>query len=251
MRQRTYGPRAEAHPDRPGCTAGASERFDSLAPRRILEGYFMQHAKTFIALAVVGAFVAGCETPRQTETAVGTGTGVAAGAILGSMVGGGRGAAIGAGVGGGIGAAVGYNWGTVKDKLGIATKGSAVQVSEQQDGTLRVNVPGSVSFASGSASLERALHPTLDRIASTLNEYPETSITVVGYTDTVGSADSNMALSQRRAGAVADYLGRQGVARSRIAVESRGEAEPIADNGTEAGRAQNRRVEMLVRPLRT
>jgi outer membrane protein OmpA-like peptidoglycan-associated protein len=204
-----------------------------------------------IALAVVGVFAAGCETPRQTETAVGTGTGVAAGAILGSMAGGSKGAAIGAAVGGGIGAAVGYNWGTVKDKLGIATKGSAVQVSEQQDGTLRVNVPGSVSFASGSAALEPGLYPTLDRIASTLNEYPETSITVVGHTDTVGSTESNSALAQRRAGAVGDYLGNRGVARSRIMVDSRGESEPIADNGTEAGRAQNRRVEMLVRPLRT
>lgn len=158
---------------------------------------------------------------------------------------------MGAGIGGGLGAAVGYNWGTVKDKLGMATKGTGVQVSEQKDGSLKVNVPGSVSFASDSASLDSKLFPTLDRIASTLNEYPETTITVVGHTDSVGGAEANRALSGTRAAAVADYLGQRGVRRDRMVVDSRGELEPIADNGTEAGRAQNRRVEMLVRPMKS
>ena len=209
----------------------------------------MRNTRTLIALAVVAAVAAGCETPRQTQTAVGTGAGVATGAAIGGMLGGGRGAAIGAGVGGGIGAAVGYNWGTVKDKLGIATRDSQVQVSEQQDGSLKVNVPGSVSFASNSSTLDTRLHPTLDRIASTLNEYPQTSVTVVGYTDSVGTAQANRDLSQRRAAAVGDYLIERGVARNRIVVDSRGEEEPIASNDSEAGRAQNRRVEMLVRPM--
>jgi outer membrane protein OmpA-like peptidoglycan-associated protein len=211
----------------------------------------MRHARTLIALTMAAALTAGCETQQKTETAYGTGAGVAAGALMGAAIGGGRGAAVGAGIGGGLGAAVGYNWGTVKEKLGMATKGSAVQVSEQKDGTLKVNVPGSVSFASGSSSLDTKLFPTLDRIATTLNEYPETTITVVGYTDSVGSAESNRTLSHSRASAVADYLGQHGVRRDRMSVDSRGELEPIADNDTEAGRAQNRRVEMLVRPTRT
>jgi len=211
----------------------------------------MTHVPALIALAVVVGLVTGCETPRQTETAIGTGTGVAAGAVIGAMAGGGQGAAIGAGVGGVLGAAAGYNWGTIKDKLGIATKDTGVQVSEQQDGALKVNVPGSVSFASGSASLDSKLHPTLDKIAATLNEYAQTSVTVVGYTDSVGSAEANRELSRRRAGAVADYLSQHGVSRSRITVDSRGEEEPIATNDTEAGRAQNRRVEMLVRPIQS
>ena len=211
----------------------------------------MTHVPALIALAVVVGLVTGCETPRQTETAIGTGTGAAAGAVIGAMAGGGQGAAIGAGVGGVLGAAAGYNWGTIKDKLGIATKDSGVQVSEQQDGALKVNVPGSVSFASGSASLDSKLHPTLDKIAATLNEYAQTSVTVVGYTDSVGSAEANRELSRRRADAVADYLSQHGVSRSRISVDSRGEEEPIATNDTEAGRAQNRRVEMLVRPIQS
>lgn len=149
----------------------------------------MNHTKTMIAIAVVGA-LAGCETPRQNETAIGTGAGVATGAAIGAMVGGGKGAAIGAGVGGGLGAAVGYNWGAIRDKLGMATKDTpAVQVSQVNDGSLKVNVPGSVSFASGTATLHQRLHATLERIASTLNEYPQTSVTVVGYTVSIGSAD--------------------------------------------------------------
>lgn len=211
----------------------------------------MQNKRTLIALAVVAVLAAGCETPRQTQTAVGTGAGVATGAAVGGAMGGGRGAAIGAGIGGAVGAAVGYNWETVKDKLGMVTKGTAVQVTEQQDGSLKVNVPGSVSFASGSSSLDSRLFPTLDRIAATLNEYPETTITVVGHTDSVGSADSNRALSGSRAAAVANYLGQRGVRRDRMVIDNRGELEPVADNATEAGRAQNRRVEMLVRPMRS
>ena len=135
----------------------------------------MRHARTLIALTMAAALTAGCETQQKTETAYGTGAGVAAGALLGAAIGGGRGAAVGAGVGGGLGAAVGYNWGTVKEKLGMATKGSAVQVSEQKDGTLKVNVPGSVSFASGSSSLDTKLFPTLDRIAikTKINDAPD------------------------------------------------------------------------------
>ena len=209
----------------------------------------MNHSRTLIALAILSAVAAGCETPRQNQTAVGTGAGAVTGAAIGAAVGGGRGAAIGAGIGGGIGAAVGYNWGAVKEKLGIATKGSGVDVSEQADGSLKVNVPGSVSFPSGSAALSPSLYPTLERIAATLNEYPKTTVTVVGYTDSVGTAESNRDLSHRRANAVAQYLGQHGVAADRILVESRGEENPVASNDSESGRAQNSRVEMLVRPM--
>jgi outer membrane protein OmpA-like peptidoglycan-associated protein len=209
----------------------------------------MRHTLTLITIALAAALGGGCATERQTETAVGTGVGAATGAVVGTMIGGtGRGTAIGAAVGAGAGAAVGYNWQLIKEKLGMATKDSGVQVSEQKDGSLKVNVPGSVSFASGSSSIDTRLHPTLDKIANTLNEYPASTITVVGHTDSVGSAQANLELSGRRAAAVADYLVQHGVQRNRMVVETRGETEPIADNSTEAGRAQNRRVEMLIRP---
>ncbi len=209
----------------------------------------MRPGVTAITISLVAALGAGCATERQTQTAIGTGAGAATGAVVGTAIGGsGRGTAVGAAVGAAAGAAAGYNWQLIKEKLGIATKDSGVQVSEQKDGSLKVNVPGSVSFASGSASIEPGLHPTLDKIASTLSEYPASTITVVGHTDSVGDSQANMDLSGRRASAVADYLVQRGIQRNRIVVERRGENEPIAANDTDAGRAQNRRVEMLIRP---
>jgi outer membrane protein OmpA-like peptidoglycan-associated protein len=207
----------------------------------------MKTPLTAVAITLVVG-LSGCATPQQTETAVGTGVGAATGAVIGSAVGGRQATAVGAVVGGAAGAAVGYNWNTVKEKLGMASKGSAVQVSEQKDGTLKLNVPGSVSFATDSASIEPTLHPTLNKIAATLQEYPATTITVVGHTDSMGDPQYNMQLSERRASAVANYIVQQGVDPRRITVQPRGESAPIADNATESGRAQNRRVEMLIRP---
>lgn len=208
----------------------------------------MNPARALIMISLAAALVAGCATQRQTETAVGAGAGAATGAVIGGIAGGGRGAAVGAGVGAAAGAAVGYNWQTIKEKLGIATEGSGVQVSEQKDGSLKLNVPGSISFATASASIEPRLYPTLDKIAGTLNEYPASTITITGHTDSVGDANYNVDLSRRRAAAVADYLAQRNVQRNRMMVEGRGEMEPVADNATDAGRAQNRRVEMVVRP---
>lgn len=209
----------------------------------------MTPRRTSIALIAVAALAAGCATEQQTQTTIGAGAGAAAGAVVGGAMGGGRGAAVGAVVGGGLGAAAGYNWKTIQEKLGIATKGSGAQVTEQADGALKVNVPGSVSFASGSATISPGMLPTLDKIATTLNEYPDTTVSVVGHSDSIGNAEANMELSRRRAAAVADYLAGRGVQRGRLAVDSRGELEPIADNATEAGRAQNRRVEIVIRPV--
>lgn len=203
-----------------------------------------------VLIAVVGALViSGCATERQTQTAIGTGAGAAAGAIVGSAVSGSSGAVVGAAVGAGVGAAVGYNWQTVKEKLGIATKDTGVAMQEQGDGAVKITVPGSISFTSGSAALSQQVHPTLDKIAATLTEHPDSTIDVVGHSDSTGSAGANLDLARRRAQAVANYLTERGVRRDRIRVESKGELEPIADNATESGRAQNRRVDLVIREI--
>lgn len=210
----------------------------------------MRHHHSLLAIVVAAVVSGGCATEQQTQTAIGTGVGAAAGAVVGSAVGSsGRGTAIGAAVGAGIGAAVGYNWPLVKEKLGLATKDSALNVTEQNDGALKVNIPGSVSFASGSASLSPVVYPTLDKIAGTLREYPDTTVTVIGHSDSIGSAEANREIGRRRAAAVADYLAERGIARGRMRIETRGDLEPIASNATEAGRSQNRRVELLVRQI--
>lgn len=209
----------------------------------------MRHEHTLIAIAVAVLMGGGCATEQQTQTAVGTGVGAATGAVVGGAVGGGRGAAVGAVVGAGVGAAVGYNWPQVKEKLGIATKDTPLNMAEQSDGAVKITVPGSVSFTSGSAVLSQQVYPALDKVAATLNEHPETTVNVVGHSDSTGSAAANLELARRRAQAVANYLAERGVTRNRLMVDSKGELEPIADNSTESGRAQNRRVELLIRDV--
>ena len=207
----------------------------------------MKHVRSAM-LVLTGTLVLGaCATEQQTRTAVGTGAGAATGAVIGGVVGDGRGAAVGAAIGGGLGAAAGHNWDAIKKRLGMDTQGSQVQVTEERQGELKLNVPGNVSFATGSSTIDAQLYPVLNRVASTLKEYPDTTVTVVGHTDNVGNDAANMNLSRERAAAVVNYLHRQGVAMDRMRAEGRGEAEPIADNSTDAGRAQNRRVELLVR----
>jgi outer membrane protein OmpA-like peptidoglycan-associated protein len=199
-------------------------------------------------LVLTGSLVlGGCATEQQTRTAVGTGAGAATGAAIGGAVGDGRGAAVGGLIGAGVGAAAGYNWDVIKRKLGMDTQGSQVQVSQEREGEVKLNVPGNVSFATGSATIDTQLYPVLNRVASTLKEYPATTVTVIGHTDNVGGEAANMNLSRERAASVVNYLNRQGIAMTRMHAVGRGEAEPVADNSTEAGRAQNRRVELIVR----
>ncbi|MGZ8156420.1 MAG: OmpA family protein [Burkholderiales bacterium] len=209
----------------------------------------MRHEQTLIAIAVAVLMGGGCATEQQTQTAIGTGAGAATGAVVGGAVGGGRGAAVGAVVGAGVGAAVGYNWPKVKEKLGIATKDTSLDMAEQRDGAVKITVPGSVSFTSGSAVLSQQVYPALNKIAATLTEHPETTVNVVGHSDSAGSAAANLELARRRAQAVANYLAERGVARNRLMVDSKGELEPVADNSTESGRTQNRRVELLIRDV--
>lgn len=202
----------------------------------------------FLVSAIAALSVAGCANPRHQETAVGAGVGAATGAVLGGVMAdnSGRGAATGAVVGGAIGAAAGYNWKAIKEKLSGATQGSGVAVKEQGDGSLKLDVPGSVSFDTGSAAITPGFHATLDKIAATLNEHRDTTVTVVGHSDSVGDAQYNMTLSAERARAVTEYLAARGVDRARMVSEGRGETQPVADNASEAGRAMNRRVEILL-----
>jgi outer membrane protein OmpA-like peptidoglycan-associated protein len=90
----------------------------------------------------------------------------------------------------------------------------------------------------------------LDNIASTLGEYRQTMVEVAGHTDDVGDDQSNQVLSERRAAAVASYLESRGVMQERIMIVGAGEAHPIANNDTEAGRAENRRVEITIVPVK-
>ncbi len=214
------------------------------------------HARLHMRLAGVlaaGALVAGCAThPDQTQrTAIGTGAGAAVGAGLGALIGdSSRAALIGAGIGALAGGVAGYNWDKIRGNVQSAGADQmGIDVSEQPDGTLKVNVPSTVSFDTDSYQLKPELRPVLDAVARSLVEHPELRAHVVGHTDITGAASYNQTLSENRARSVVNYLSRQGVAPDRLSSEGRGATDPIADNSTAAGRAQNRRVEIyLYRP---
>ena len=113
-----------------------------------------------------------------------------------------------------------------------------------------LNMPGNVTFRTGSADLNAQFFKVLDGVAQVAKKYDKTIIEIAGHTDNVGGADFNRQLSQRRASAVAQYLMSKGVSEQRIITAAGGEDHPIASNSTDQGRAANRRVEVTLAPLK-
>lgn len=205
--------------------------------------------KTATALAMA-ALLAGCSATgtQGGRTAVGAGTGAAVGAGLGVLFGdSSKAAAIGAGIGAVVGGVAGYNWSGIKqDVEQSGATGLGVDVTEMPDGSLRVNIPSNVSFASGQSQLNPALYPVLDSVARALVQHPELRAYAIGHTDSTGGAELNQRLSVQRAQAVTTYLAQHGVNGSHLSAEGRGPNSPIANNDTAAGRAMNRRVELYL-----
>ncbi|MBB5445279.1 outer membrane protein OmpA-like peptidoglycan-associated protein [Paraburkholderia sp. Clong3] len=197
--------------------------------------------------AVAGSLVAGCATQQGTNTAVGTGVGAGAGAAIGAIFGGGKGAAIGAATGAAVGGITGYNWDNIRNRMSGATKGTGTQITEQPDGSLKLNIPSSVTFDTSSYAIKPSFAPVLDQLAQTLQQNPEVVASVVGHTDSTGSLQYNETLSVNRAQSVTGYLAQRGIAPQRLSATGMGPNQPIADNNTEAGRAANRRVEIYLR----
>lgn len=154
-------------------------------------------------------------------------------------------------VGGAIGAAIGGAIGASLDQQAAELRGSInnPNVTVTNNGSyLTVNMPQDLLFAVDSAALRPDLRADLGSVAQSLIRYPNSRIEVVGHTDNTGSAAYNYDLSQRRANAVAGVLNQNGVPYGRITTIGRGYDQPIASNATPEGRAQNRRVEIIIRP---
>lgn len=199
------------------------------------------------ALTLTAGTLAGCQTTNP-NTGRGAAIGAAAGGAIGAVVGRNtgntaRGAIIGAVVGGAAGAVIGRQMDRQAQEIEQNVEGAEVS---------RVGEGIAVTFASGilypfdSEQLLPAGRENLRALAGTLQRYPGSEVLIVGHTDAQGSDDYNMRLSLRRAEAAANYLVQQGVARNRIRTSGRGEMEPIASNETDAGRQQNRRVEVAI-----
>ena len=202
----------------------------------------MRVSPRFMILALV--LLAGCATKTQTGAVVGAAGGAAVGGAIGAATGStAKGAIIGAVVGGAAGAIIGSQMDKQAKELEQNIKGAKVE---------RVGEGIQVTFASGllydfdSDVVRPEAKTNLRELAASLEKYPGSNLLIVGHTDQLGGMAYNQSLSERRATAAATYLITQGVSGARIATRGMGEAEPIALNETEAGRAANRRVEVAI-----
>lgn len=185
---------------------------------------------------------------QQKGTAIGAAAGAVIGGILGNNVGKGKNAPLGAVLGGIVGGAAGNVIGRKMDKqakeISDTLPGAEVErVGEGIKVTLKENM---VNFGFDSSNLTSSAKTNLDKLAQVLKNNPDTNINIYGYTDSKGSDAYNLSLSERRANAVKSYLVSKGISSSRIFAMGRGENDPVASNDTEAGRAENRRVEFAI-----
>lgn len=176
----------------------------------------------------------------------GTAIGTTAGALIGSRNSS-EGALVGALAGAAVGGGVGYYLDVQAAELRQELASTGVQVVESDD-SIRLIMPGNITFRTDSADINSSFYPVLNSVAKVLNKYSNSTVMVSGHTDSTGSADYNLALSKSRAQSVAAYLQGQGVKSSRFEVLGMGSSNPIASNADAAGRAQNRRVEIKIIP---
>jgi outer membrane protein OmpA-like peptidoglycan-associated protein len=207
-------------------------------------------------VAALSLLTAGCVTDPNTgekkisRTAIGGVGGVVVGGLLGGLIGGKTGRIVGAGIGGVAGAAVGYTMDKQIKELKEQTAGSGVDVTETDNGqAILVNLPDGVTFDVGSSTLKPEFRATLDKVAESLIQYPDSLVDVYGHTDSTGSDAFNQTLSESRARTVMNYLITKGVPAARLRSQGFGETMPIASNDTAEGRSKNRRVEIKIVPV--
>jgi len=197
-----------------------------------------------LVLAALVPLAASCATKAQTGAIIGAGAGGAAGAVIGNATGSTvRGAIIGAAVGGAAGAIIGDQMDKQAAELAYELPGATVQ---RMGEGIAVTFPEGLLFGFDSDQLTPAARDNLRKFAASLKKYPNTRTLIVGHTDSDGSAQYNMDLSDRRALSAANFVGGEGVDPARVSTAGRGETEPIATNGEDEGRRQNRRVEIAI-----
>ena len=217
--------------------------------------FYLYGKRILAALLAVSLVLGGCTTNPYTgeeeasNKAKGAGIGAAAGALIGAIAGGSRRSVLlGAGIGAIGGLGVGAYMDQQEDKLRAQLQGTGVSVTRSGDNII-LNMPGNITFATGSSDINADFYQILNSVALVVNEFEKTYIDITGYTDNVGGVEFNQRLSESRANSVARYLESQQVLPQRIITRGMGMAAPIASNDTPEGRAQNRRVELMLTPL--
>lgn len=199
-----------------------------------------------IALAVGAMGFQGCDSLNNTTK--GAGIGAAAGGVIGALIGKKVGnTAVGAVVGAAVGGTAGGFIGKRMDKQAaeIKTAIPGAEVIREGEGII-VRFDSGILFDFNKTELKEAAKVNIQSLAASLNQYPGTDVKVYGHTDNVGTAAVNLSVSEKRAAAVKTYAVSQGVPSDRLVTVGKGLTEPVADNSTEAGRAANRRVEIVI-----
>lgn len=214
-----------------------------------------------VALTAAAVTLAGCQTtnPYSGEQQTSKATwGATIGALSGALIGAATGddakerrkrALIGAGAGAIAGGGVGYYMDVQEAKLREQLKGTGVSVTRVGENIV-LNMPGNITFRTGSADLNSDFLRVLDSVGLVLKEYNKTLVVIAGHTDNVGSDATNQTLSQQRAESVGKYLAGRNVASERMVITGYGESRPVASNDNESGRSQNRRVELTLEPIK-
>ncbi len=206
-----------------------------------------------VGIIALGNVFTGCEAVKNTNktqrgAAIGAVGGALIGGILGNNIGKGGNGALGAVLGGVIGGVAGGVIGNKMDKQAreIQTALPGAQVERVGEGIRLVLGENAVRFDTNKSTLTVAAKANLDKLVPVFNQYPDTNIQIYGYTDSTGSAEYNLNLSNQRAASVKAYLSGKGLASSRFVTTGLGIADPIATNDTPEGRSQNRRVEFAI-----
>ncbi|MEM7426510.1 MAG: OmpA family protein [Pseudomonadota bacterium] len=202
-----------------------------------------------------GLLLGACSTSPFTgeekisNTAIGTGAGAVAGATAGILIDGSRKAAL---IGAGIGALTGGSIGLYMDKqeadLRNRLRDSGVSVTRVGNDII-LNMPSNITFDVNRSEIKPQFYEVLNSVAIVLNEYNQSLVDITGHTDSDGSDGYNQELSEKRAASVSRYLVTQLVDGRRLETRGAGETQPVAPNTTQAGKAQNRRVEIKIVPL--
>lgn len=201
---------------------------------------------TILSIALI--FATSCEAIKNTSNTtkgavIGTAGGAAVGAGVGKLAGN---TAIGAIIGAAVGGVAGGLIGKKMDKQAAELeKINGAQVERVGEG-IKVTFESGLLFATNSSTLSAAAKKSLSQFAQSLKSNADTEVLIEGHTDNTGNDGINQPLSEKRAQAVADYLSQQGVSYGRLITKGYGSHQPIADNGTAAGRTQNRRVEVAI-----
>ncbi len=210
---------------------------------------------TLLLCIIFSLAISGCatDTQQQKKRNIGAALGTVVGAGVGYAIGGGKGAAIGAGAGLLAGGLAGDQIGKYMDKQEAEMRQALAEVEsasiQREQDILAITFKSDFSFDFDSAIIKPGAEDEIARVAAVLIKYPQTNISIEGYTDSKGAEEYNMNLSTRRAEAVKASLIGRGLSSSRLQTIGFGESKPVATNDTEAGRQQNRRVRIVIVPI--